>query len=101
MSPTPTRKGNPLKLKIISDGTTAGTRILDTDTGKDIGSDLRCYGVDLTLGVSRGAASCALYCRGVEFEYTGEVAILNDQEVPLEPVARADRWPRARARSAA
>ena len=90
-----------MKLKIVSDGTTAGTRILDSETGKDIGGDLRCYGVDLTIGVSRGAVSCALYCRGVELEYTGEARTLTGQDVAPAPEARADRWPRVRVGSAA
>jgi hypothetical protein len=60
-----------VKVKIVSDGTRAGTTVVDADTGERV-DDLRVIAVRWEIGVDDGAAHCVLTCRATRLEAVSE-----------------------------
>ena len=57
-----------MKIKIISDGTNAGTQIIDEDTGEEI---TNCTSLKLELNPKMNYAHATLVLNKVPFELTG------------------------------
>jgi hypothetical protein len=70
-----------MKLKIISDGTERGTKIIDDDTGEELKN---AYKVIWAISVRSGIASAKIYLHKIPVEIVGE------GEVKINPLYKED-----------
>lgn len=64
-----------MRVKIVSDGTRTGTRIVDADTGEGL-EGLHVYGIQWTIAPEHGAQPvCLLTCRSTEVELEGNAGV--------------------------
>jgi hypothetical protein len=64
-----------MNIKIVSDGTWYGTKIIDSDTGETINNVIK---VEWSLSVEKKIADCVLTLIDESFEYVGNTEIIND-----------------------
>lgn len=60
-----------MRIKVVSDGTRGGTKILDADTGESIDA-LRVIGINWEVPDRDGHPVLTLRCQGAEVEIEGE-----------------------------
>lgn len=58
-----------MKIKVISDGTSSGTKIIDEETGNKI---VNCQSLDIHINSKTRFASCTLTLLDVPAEYIGK-----------------------------
>lgn len=61
-----------MRVKIVSSGRRADTKIVDADTGEPL-DDLHVYGISWTVPVGGGEPECILTCRLTEVDIEAEV----------------------------
>jgi hypothetical protein len=71
-----------MRVKIISDGTRSGTRIVDAETNKPL-DGLHVYGIQWTVAPEHGAQPiCLLTCRSTEVEIEGNAGVDHLEQEP-------------------
>jgi hypothetical protein len=63
-----------MRVKITSDGTRVGTKIVDADTGEAL-DGLRVHGVDWHVPTGGGEPTLLLRCKGSHVELEGEAEL--------------------------
>lgn len=77
-----------MKVKIISDGSKYGTQLIDPETGRDIGSALKCTRIEIAAG---NPVVATLTCEGLPFEIVADVSIASTVSYDREDIDSIDK----------